>query len=323
MYELCRRMQAVIDRMDACIKNHQDESMTLESVAGDMGYSAFYFSRKFREITGMHFRDYLRYRKLAFAALDVRDSKRNLMAIALDYGFSSHGVFTRAFRQAYGVSPSEYRRHPVPLQLRTIIRPFDCYLIGKEKVYMKKTNSEVKTYFVTLPAHKFLHIRNLESIGYFDFWEKQSHVPGQDCETICGLLDGIPQKLDDFGSKDLSSGSGQLMAWQNDPAGRICSWGIPLAECYGVRLPMDYAGPVPSQMLLVDVPEGEYIVFEHGPFDYETESAAVEQKIETAMKEFDYGASGYQLDFTPGRFFYFYHDPARAFKYVRPVCKAK
>lgn len=323
MYELCRRMQAVIDRMDACIKNHQDESMTLESVAGDMGYSAFYFSRKFREITGMHFRDYLRYRKLAFAALDVRDSKRNLMAIALDYGFSSHGVFTRAFRQAYGVSPSEYRRHPVPLQLRTIIRPFDCYLIGKEKVYMKKTNSEVKTYFVTLPAHKFLHIRNLESIGYFDLWEKQSHVPGQDCETICGLLDGIPQKLDDFGSKDLSSGSGQLMAWQNDPAGRICSWGIPLAECYGVRLPMDYAGPVPSQMLLVDVPEGEYIVFEHGPFDYETESAAVEQKIETAMKEFDYGASGYQLDFAPGRFFYFYHDPARAFKYVRPVCKAK
>lgn len=321
MSELHREMQMVIDLMDACIKQHTDADMTLESIAGAMGYSAFYFSRKFREITGMPFRDYLRFRKLAFAVQEVRDTERKLLDIALDYGFSSHGAFTRAFKEAYGVAPGAYRKHPVPLKLRTIIKPYDCYLIERRALYMTKNARDVKVYFITLPAHKFLHIRNLESIGYFDFWEKQSHIPGQDCETICGLLDSIPGKLDDLGSGDLSSGSGQLMAWQNDPAGRICSWGIPLAECYGVRLPADYAGPVPEQMQLMDVPEGEYIVFEHGPFDYETESAAVEQKIETAMKEFDWAASGYRLDTAPGRIFYYYHDPARAFKYVRPVSR--
>lgn len=47
---------------------------------------------------------------------------------------------------------------------------------------------EIKTYFVTIPAHKFLHIRNYESIGYYDFWQRQSQIPGQDCATICGLL---------------------------------------------------------------------------------------------------------------------------------------
>ncbi len=323
MSEMCREMQTVIDLMDACIRQHADADMTLDNIAGKMGYSAFYFSRKFREITGMQFRDYLRFRKLAFAVKDVRDTEKSLLDIALDYGFSSHGAFTRAFKEAYGVTPSAYRKCPVPLKLRTIIKPFDCYLIERKGLYMTKNASDVKIYFVTLPAHKFLHIRNLESIGYFDFWEKQSHIPGQDCETICGLLDSIPDKLDDMGTGDLSSGSGQLMAWQNDPAGRICSWGIPLAECYGVRLPADYAGPVPEQMLLTDVPEGEYIVFEHGPFDYETESAAVEEKIETAMKEFDYAASGYQLDTAPGRFFYYYHNPAHAFKYIRPVYKTK
>ena len=41
-----------------------------------------------------------------------------------------------------------------------------------------------------------------------------------------------------------------------------------------------------------------------------------------AMRDFDYAASGYQLDLTPGRVFYFYHDCARFFKYVRPVCRA-
>ncbi len=187
---------------------------------------------------------------------------------------------------------------------------------------MKETNSDVKTYFVTIPAHKFLHIKNLESIGYWDFWQKQSQIPGQDCETITGLLSSLGGNLDDMGDNDLSSGSGQLMAFINEPTGRICSWGIPLAECYGVRLPVDWAGEKPIQMILTDIPEGEYLVFEHGPFDYETQNHAVEAKIEKAMKEFDYASSGYRLDLTPGRIFYFYHDCKRYWKYVRPVVKA-
>lgn len=40
------------------------------------------------------------------------------------------------------------------------------------------------------------------------------------------------------------------------------------------------------------------------------------------MRGFDYAASGYRLDLTPGRVFYFYHDCTRFFKYVRPVCRA-
>lgn len=181
---------------------------------------------------------------------------------------------------------------------------------------------EVQTYFVHIPAHKFLHIRNYESIGYWDFWQRQSAIPGQDCETICGLLASIPGKLDDAGGTGEDAGSGQLMAWINEPTGRICSWGIPLVEAYGVRLSADYAGPVPAQMQLMDVPAGEYLVFEHGPFDFETQNAAVEAKVEQAMRDFDYAASGYRLDLTPGRVFYFYHDCARFFKYVRPVCRA-
>jgi len=135
------------------------------------------------------------------------------------------------------------------------------------------------------------------------------------------LLDSIPDKLDDLGGSGVDSGSGQIMGFLNEPAGRICSWGIPLAECYGVRLPMDYTGPVPEQMLLMDIPEGEYIVFEHGPFDFETQNQSVEAKIEAAMKGFDYAASGYELDTTPGRIFYFFHDCSRYWKYIRPVKK--
>lgn len=269
----------------------------------------------------MKLRDYLRYRRLAFALKEIRDTGKGILEIAIDYGFSSNEAFTRAFKETYGLSPSEYRKAPVPVVLRTRINPFDCYLLGIGGTGMASTTEDVKVYFITIPAHKFLHIRNFESIGYWDFWQKQSAIPGQDCETICGLLDSIPDKLDDMGGSEADSGSGQIMAFLNEPTGRICSWGIPLAECYGVRLPINYAGPVPEQMMLMDVPEGDYIVFEHGPFDFETQNQSVEAKIEAAMKDFDYAAAGYALDTTPGRVFYFYHDCTRYWKYIRPVQK--
>ena len=110
-----KQLQTIIDEIDANIRNHMDESLTLGEVAGKLGYSEYYFSRKFREISGMQFRDYLRYRKLAFALKDVRDTQKSILDIGLDYGFSSHEAFTRAFREAYGDSPSECRKNPVPV----------------------------------------------------------------------------------------------------------------------------------------------------------------------------------------------------------------
>ena len=321
MYEWQRQIQKMIDVIDLYIKKNDSESLSLGHLSKESGYSEFYISKKFKEISGMQFRDYLRYRRLAFTLKELRDTESRILDVALQYGFSSHEAFTRSFKEAYGITPSEYRRHPIPVALRTIIKPFDCYLSEIGVSHMENSEQKIKTYYVTIPAHKFLHIKNYESIGYWDFWQKQSLIPGQDCETICGLLDSIKGKLDDMGGSEANSGNGQIMAYINEPDGRICSWGIPLAECYGVRLPADYDGDIPPQMLLIDVPEGEYLVFEHGPFDFERENQSVEEKIEAVMKAYDYAADGYCLDTTPVRIFYFYHDPERFWKYVRPVRK--
>lgn len=322
MYEWHKQIQKIVDDIDECIKNHNDEALTLRFLSSRLGYSEFHTTRKFKEISGMSFRDYLRLRKLAFALKEVRDSEKSILAIAFDYGFSSHEAFTRAFKGTYGVTPSEYRKSPKPVVLRTKINPFDRYFLGFGEIGMIKSKDDVKIYFVTIPRHKFLHIKNYESNGYWDFWQKQSLIPGQDCDTICGLLDSIKGKLDDDGDSGSSSGNGQIMAYINDPDGRLCDWGFPRTECYGVRLPFDFKGSVPPQMLMIDVPEADYLVFEHGPFDYEQECRSVEETVEQAMATFDYTATEYCADTSPGRIIYFYHNPEHCFKYIRPVRKS-
>ena len=280
MYEWRRQIQQIVDEIDGCIRSHDDAALTLRSLSRTLGYSEYYTTRKFREISGMQLRDYLRRRRLAFALREVRDSERSLLDIALDYGFSSHEAFTRAFKDAYGVTPSAYRAAPRPVLLRSKIHPFDRYFLGLGEIGMATSKDGVKTYFVTIPAHKFLHIENRESNGYWDFWQKQALIPGQNCETICGLLESIQGKLDDDGGEY----AGQVMGYLNDATGRLCDWGYLRTECYGARLPADYRGEVPAQMLLTDIPEGEYLVFEHGPFDYEQECRTVEEKVEAAMR---------------------------------------
>ena len=96
--------------------------------------------------------------------------------------------------------------------------------------------------------------------------QKQSRIPGADLETVSALL------------RQLAPEAEQQMAFVNEPSGRICSWGIPLAECWGVRLPRDCTDAVPAPLQLMEVPEGDYLVFEHGPFDLQTENSLVEAK---------------------------------------------
>jgi len=322
MYEMNRYIQMIVDEIDRCIEQHNNEELTLRALSEKLGYSEFYIARKFREISGIKFKDYLRRRKLAFALKDIRDSKRGILDIALDYGFSTHEAFTRSFKAAYGITPREYRKKTIPLVLRTKICPFDRYFLGIEENNMNTFANEVKTYFVTIPAHKFLHIKCCDSNGYWDFWQKQAQIPGRDCDTVCGLLDSIKGKLDDAGGSDANSGAGQIMAYIQDRSGKALCCGIPSAECYGVRLPLSYKGEVPAQMSMIDIPEAEYLVFEHGPFDYEKENCIVEKKVDEAVKGFDFTGTGYCYDESDGKIAYFYHDPARFWKIIRPVKKS-
>jgi len=281
-------------------------------IARENGYSEFHMTRKFKELAGISLRDYLRKRRLAFALVDLRDTAKSILNIAVDYGFSSHAAFCRSFKAAYGIPPSTYRANPKPVALRTRLIIFDRYFLGLGEIGMTKSSSEIKTYFASIPAHKFLHVKNYESDGYFDFWERQDQIPGMDCDTICGLLDSVKGKLDGEDGV-IGKFSGQIMAriYENGNA----------PEAYGVRLPIEYAGEIPSQMLIITVPEAEYLVFEHGSFDYDQECETIDEKLQVAVANYEYDVTDYIPDPSPGRISYFYFDPEKYVKRVTPVIR--
>ena len=60
MYEWHKQIQVVIQEIDNCIKSKNDEILTLSYLAKKLGYSEFYVSRKFKEISEKNLRDYMR-----------------------------------------------------------------------------------------------------------------------------------------------------------------------------------------------------------------------------------------------------------------------
>ena len=60
MYEWHKQIQVVIQEIDNCIKSKNDEILTLSYLAKKLGYSEFYVFRKFKEISEMNLRDYMR-----------------------------------------------------------------------------------------------------------------------------------------------------------------------------------------------------------------------------------------------------------------------
>src|SRR5262249_7833790 len=58
---------------------------------------------------GMPLSQYLRGRRLSEAARELARGAPDILAVALEAGYSSHEAFTRAFRDQFGVTPTALR----------------------------------------------------------------------------------------------------------------------------------------------------------------------------------------------------------------------
>lgn len=108
--EYRNRINKAVDYID----QHPDQKLSLSELAQAAGLSPFHFHRLFLLYTGEAPASYIRRRRLAQAFRDLRDRKhRQILDVALKYGYESLSAFSRAFRTRFGFSPKDSIRHKV------------------------------------------------------------------------------------------------------------------------------------------------------------------------------------------------------------------
>jgi AraC-like DNA-binding protein/predicted transcriptional regulator YdeE len=111
------------------IDSHLDENISLKIISGKFNFSPYYFHRMFSIIVGKTIAAHIRDRRLQSACVKLSSADKSVLSIGLECGYDSAQSFSRAFRQMYGLSPSEYRKQG--------LKPF---VVSIDEMIMKFTN---------------------------------------------------------------------------------------------------------------------------------------------------------------------------------------
>jgi AraC-like DNA-binding protein len=86
------------------------QPISLEDAAAMSNLSPAYFSRRFRQMSGIPFTEYSRIYRLHLAARRLATTGAAVSEIGYDVGFSSPAHFTARFRERFGMTPRQYRK---------------------------------------------------------------------------------------------------------------------------------------------------------------------------------------------------------------------
>lgn len=261
MYEWNEATQKMID----WIEEHLNENKTLLEMSEQIGYSPYYCSMKFHEIVGMTIRSYVSGRKLANAVLQIRDTEKRILDIAIENGYSSQEALTRAFQSTFGCTPACYRKNPKPMPIsnaKVVFFPeqYNKLYGNQGGIDMGKTClTDAKVRMEYIPAHKYIGIWDAEATCYYDFWKHH------DCDEICGIIESM---------RNVSSPVvGCHMAGWRHKNGK-------LEYFYGLGVASNYDGPVPEGFEIREFPASYYMVFFHPTFDYLKDCGEVMSRVE-------------------------------------------
>lgn len=108
----CRQHPNISTTIRTCmdlIECHIMEPLSIAWIAGQMNYSAYYLSERFKKETGTSIGDYIKEKKIELAKALLLDMEKSIRDIAEDLSFSTPSRFTATFHKITGMTPGEYR----------------------------------------------------------------------------------------------------------------------------------------------------------------------------------------------------------------------
>jgi AraC family transcriptional regulator len=147
------------------IQQRLDEPLSLETLATVAHFSPYHFHRVFRGMVGESVQEHIRRLRLERAALRLKSSSQPVTEIAFDAGYETHEAFSRAFKTAFEVSPSQFRALRQPRRPVAIGRAPSGVHYSEENVVKRfKTVKPDPNNFVvqvqTLPARHLAFVRH-------------------------------------------------------------------------------------------------------------------------------------------------------------------
>lgn len=100
----------ISDSLLAYIKRNVGEKLTLSSITEKCSYNRSYFSRIFKEYTGVTFTEYLKRERMEKAKEMLASTKLPVESVFHDVGYSDKTKFYKDFRAYVGTTPLEYRK---------------------------------------------------------------------------------------------------------------------------------------------------------------------------------------------------------------------
>ncbi len=151
-----------IDKVLNHILAHFNEDVSLEELARIANYSPFHFQKLFKQEIGQTPKQYIIKLKLETALhLMIIHQRKSLFEISIDCGFSSPAVFSRSFKNYFGISPDEMRemnperRKMIRQKKNKTINEIDNHLLNEKsdknkeiKIQVKKINSRKCIYLI-------------------------------------------------------------------------------------------------------------------------------------------------------------------------------
>lgn len=91
------------------VDTHYSEKISLQELSDKFSINYTYLSQLFKKISGKSFSDYLTEIRLVHACRLLTDTETNITLISECVGFHDYRYFCSSFKNAYGMSPRQYR----------------------------------------------------------------------------------------------------------------------------------------------------------------------------------------------------------------------
>lgn len=110
---MLKHIESVIEFIEENLKNQ----LTADIISENAYLSKFHLQRIFKTIIGKGLIEYVRSRKMTSCLDELKNSNLSIMRIGCEYGYIYEQSFTRAFKSEFKISPLEYRRNPITLNI--------------------------------------------------------------------------------------------------------------------------------------------------------------------------------------------------------------